>query len=107
MPFKCNLQRHIVAAYAPLVVALCGHPAVASGHPLLRGAALAALSRLMAIDAGFCEEHLALIFTRLRGETDKGTRAALMVALVRPPYKLNPVDPERLKPPGCFNPLSL
>ena len=73
--------RGLVAAYAPVVVALCGHPAVATGHPLLRGAALAALSRLMAIDATFCEEHLALIFTRLRDETDKGTRAALMVAL--------------------------
>ena len=73
--------RGLVAAYAPVVVALCGHPAVATGHPLLRGAALAALSRLMAIDAAFCEEHLALIFTRLRDETDKGTRAALMVAL--------------------------
>ena len=71
----------LVAAYAPVVVALCGHPAVAEGHPLLRGAALAALSRLMAIDGGFCEEHLALIFTRLRDESDKGTRSALMVAL--------------------------
>ena len=71
----------LVAAYAPVVVALCGHPAVAEGHPLLRGAALAALSRLMAIDGGFCEAHLALIFTRLRDESDKGTRAALMVAL--------------------------
>ena len=39
--------------HAPVVVALCGHPAVATGHPLLRGAALAALSRLMAIDAAF------------------------------------------------------
>jgi hypothetical protein len=28
-----------------------------------------------------CEEHLALIFTRLRGEPEKATRAALMVAL--------------------------
>ena len=71
----------LVAAYAPVVVALCGHPAVAEGHPLLRGAALAALSRLMAIDGGFCEEHLSLIFTRLRDESDKGTRSALMVAL--------------------------
>ena len=71
----------LVAAYAPVVVALCGHPAIAAGHPLLRGAALAALSRLMAIDGGFCEAHLALIFTRLRDESDKGTRAALMVAL--------------------------
>ena len=71
----------LVAAYAPVVVALCGHPAVASGHALLRGAALAALSRLMAIDASFCEQHLQLLFTRLRGEPDKGTRAALMVAL--------------------------
>ena len=71
----------LVAAYAPVVVALCGHPVVAAGHPLLRGAALAALSRLMAIDGGFCEEHLALIFTRLRDESDKGTRSALMVAL--------------------------
>ena len=35
----------------------------------------------MAIDGGFCEAHLALIFTRLRDESDKGTRAALMVAL--------------------------
>jgi|TARA_B110000977_G_scaffold174440_2_gene228296 condensin complex subunit 1 len=54
---------------------------VATGAPLLRSAALAALSRLMAIDGGFCEEHLSLIFTRLRDESDKGTRAALMVAL--------------------------
>ena len=53
-----NLHRYskgLVAAYAPVVVALCGHPAVAAGHPLVRGAALAALSRLMAIDAAFCE----------------------------------------------------
>ena len=76
-----NKGKGLVAAYAPVVVALCGHPAVAQGHALLRGAALAALSRLMAIDGGFCEEHLALIFTRLRDEPDKGTRAALMVAL--------------------------
>ena len=54
---------------------------MATGAPLLRSAALAALSRLMAIDGGFCEEHLSLIFTRLRDESDKGTRAALMVAL--------------------------
>jgi condensin complex subunit 1 len=73
--------RGLVAAYAPVVVALCGHPAVAAGHALLRGAALAALSRLMAIDAEFCEAHLALIFTRARGESDRDARAALMVAL--------------------------
>ena len=78
---SATVGKGFVAAYAPVVVALCGHPAVATGHPLLRGAALAALSRLMAIDAGFCEEHLALIFTRLRGEPDKDTRSALMVAL--------------------------
>ena len=76
-----GVGKGIVAAYAPVVVALCGHPAVAEGHALLRGAALAALSRLMAIDGVFCEEHLALIFTRLRRESDRGTRAALMVAL--------------------------
>ena len=76
-----NVGKGIVAAYAPVVVALCGHPAIAEGHALLRGAALAALSRLMAIDGAFCEDHLALIFTRLRGESDRGTRAALMVAL--------------------------
>ena len=35
----------------------------------------------MAIDAGFCEAHLALIFTRARGESDRDARAALMVAL--------------------------
>ena len=69
--------RGLVAAYAPVVVALCGHPAVAAGHALLRGAALAALSRLMAIDAEFCEAHLALIFTRARGgERPRRTRGA-------------------------------
>ena len=76
-----GVGKGIVAAYAPVIVALCGHPAIAEGHALLRGAALAALSRLMAIDGAFCEDHLALIFTRLRGESDRGTRAALMVAL--------------------------
>ena len=50
-----NVGKGIVAAYAPVVVALCGHPAIAEGHALLRGAAVAALSRLMAIDGAFCE----------------------------------------------------
>ena len=80
MAFKQS-GRGLVAAYAPVVVALCGHAEIANGPALLRGAALAALSRLMAVDAGFCEAHLALLFTRLRDEPDAGARSALMVAL--------------------------
>ena len=35
------------------------------GDPALRGAALSALARLMAVDAPFCEANLPLLFTLL------------------------------------------
>ena len=78
---KQGATRGLVAVYAPFVVQLCSHPSVTQGPELLRGAALAALTRFMVLDAKFCEDNLKLIFTRLKGESDKGTRAALMVAL--------------------------
>lgn len=73
--------RGLIAIYAPFVVQLCSHPAIVQGPELLRGAALAALTRFMVLDAKFCEDHLKLIFSRLKAETDKGTRAAVLVAL--------------------------
>ena len=78
---KKGAARGLVAIYAPFVVQLCSHPAVVQGPELLRGAALAALTRFMVLDAKFCEDHLKLIFTRLKVESDKGTRSALLVAL--------------------------
>ena len=78
---KKGAARGLVALYAPFVVQLCSHPAVTQGPELLRGAALAALTRFMVLDAQFCEDHLKLIFSRLKVESDKGTRAALLVAL--------------------------
>jgi len=78
---KQGATRGLIAVYAPFVVQLCSHPSVTQGPELLRGAALAALTRFMVLDAKFCEDNLKLIFTRLKGESDKGTRAALMVAL--------------------------
>lgn len=71
----------LIAIYAPFVVQLCSHPAVVQGPELLRGAALAALTRFMVLDVKFCEDHLKLIFARLKVESDKGTRAAIIVAL--------------------------
>jgi condensin complex subunit 1 len=71
----------LIALYAPFVVQLCSHQAVTQGPELLRGAALAALTRFMVLDVKFCEDHLKLVFTRLKHESDKGTRAALLVAL--------------------------
>jgi len=78
---KQGAIRGLVALYAPFVVQLCSHPSVTQGPELLRGAALAALTRFMVLDAKFCEDNLKLIFTRLKSESDKGTRAALMVSL--------------------------
>ena len=77
---KKGAARGLVALYAPFVVQLCSHPAVTQGPELLRGAALAALTRFMVLDAQFCEDHLKLIFSRLKVESDKGARA-LLVAL--------------------------
>ena len=62
-----------VSRVPPFVVQLCSHPAVTQGPELLRGAALAALTRFMVLDAQFCEDHLKLIFSRLKVESDKGT----------------------------------
>jgi len=78
---KKGAARGLVAIYAPFVVQLCSHPSVTQGPELLRGSALAALTRFMVLDVNFCEAHLKLVFTRLKAESDKGTRAALLVAL--------------------------
>lgn len=70
----------LVAAYAPAVVAICSRPAVLGAHPLLRGAAIAALCRLCAVDAAFCEKNLGLLFTALRDTKEASTKAALLVS---------------------------
>ena len=51
------------------------------GASVVRGAAVAALSRLMALDMDFCETHLPLLFTRAKDERDVHARAAITVAL--------------------------
>jgi len=71
----------IIAAYAPIVVQLCGNEQVVKGASVVRGAAVAALSRLMALDMDFCETHLPLLFTRVKDERDVHARAAITVAL--------------------------
>lgn len=71
----------VIAAYAPIVVQLCGNEHVIKGAPVVRGAAVAALSRLMALDMDFCETHLPLLFTRVKDERDVHARAAITVAL--------------------------
>jgi condensin complex subunit 1 len=70
----------VVALFAPLAAAVASRPELLSSHPLLRGAALAALTRLCACDAAFCEAHLPLLFTRLKDTPAAGTRASLLVA---------------------------
>ena len=71
----------VIAAYAPIVVQLCGNEHVIKGAPVVRGAAVAALSRLMALDMDFYETHLPLLFTRVKDERDVHARAAITVAL--------------------------
>ena len=71
----------VIAAYAPIVVQLCGNEHVIKGAPVVRGAAVAALSRLMALDMDSCETHLPLLFTRVKDERDVHARAAITVAL--------------------------
>jgi condensin complex subunit 1 len=71
----------VIAAYAPIVVQLCGNEKVVKGASVVRGAAVAALSRLMALDMDFCETHLPLLFTRVKDERDVHARAAITVAL--------------------------
>ena len=46
-------------------------PRLGKGPPALARRGAGGRSRLMAIDGGFCEAHLALIFTRLRDESDR------------------------------------
>jgi condensin complex subunit 1 len=65
----------VVALFAPFAAAVASRPELLAAHPLLRGAALAALTRLCACDAAFCEAHLALLFTRLKDTPSPGTRA--------------------------------
>jgi len=78
---KSSVFGGVIAAYAPIVVQLCSNEKVVKGASVVRGAAVAALSRLMALDMEFCEMYLPLLFTRVKDERDVHARAAITVAL--------------------------
>jgi condensin complex subunit 1 len=71
----------VIALFAPLALGVASTPALLASHPLLRGAALSCLCRLCALDAAFCEAHLALVFTLLRDTPSPGQRASTCVSL--------------------------
>lgn len=54
-----------VAAYAPILRALCSGPLLLSCSAELRAAALMALAKLMAVDQRWCAAHLQLLFSLL------------------------------------------
>lgn len=58
----------LLGCFAPVVAAVCASPALLSVHPALRASALLALSKLMAVDAAFCEQNMQLMFTMLANE---------------------------------------
>lgn len=73
---------NLVGAWGGVVAALAGKPALLAAAPALRASALLALTKLMALDAAYCERHMPLLFTLLgNAGLEAGVRNNLIVAL--------------------------
>lgn len=57
----------LVADWGALVCGLCCRPDLLAADVALAAAALGSLSKLMALDAGYCEANCSIFFTRLTG----------------------------------------
>ncbi|GHJ88861.1 hypothetical protein NliqN6_5263 [Naganishia liquefaciens] len=73
-------QSSLLAAYGPLVAQICASPK-AYKSPVLRQAAVLALSKLMCVSAQFCEAHLPLLFNILKTSQDPVIRSNIVIAL--------------------------
>lgn len=85
----------LLAPYARLVSAICHHRSLLGSAPALRGSALLALCKLMAVDPAYCDANLQLLFTLLQSRAvEPGLRSNLVIALgdlaLRFPNQLEP-----------------
>ncbi|PNW77344.1 hypothetical protein CHLRE_10g432500v5 [Chlamydomonas reinhardtii] len=75
----------LVADWGALVCGLCCRPDLLAADVALAAAALGSLSKLMALDAGYCEANCSIFFTRLTGRGNvklpTDVRCSMLVAL--------------------------
>ncbi|CAL8472231.1 g11773 [Coccomyxa elongata] len=72
----------LIGRFAPLVAEFCVRRNLRSAHTTLRASALLALTKLMCLDASFCDHNLQLIFTLLKNrEIEAAERSNLIIAV--------------------------
>ncbi|XP_042529439.1 condensin complex subunit 1 [Dipodomys spectabilis] len=98
--------RQVLAAFVPLLLAVCHNPGLYSS-PELSAAASLALGKFCMISSRFCESQLRLLFTMLEKSSLPTVRANLMVVVgdlaIRFPNLLDPWTPHlyaRLRDPA-------
>ncbi|GAB4818223.1 hypothetical protein N2152v2_005269 [Parachlorella kessleri] len=73
---------NLLGPYARVVSAVCHRPVLLSCSLQLRSSALLALTKLMVVDASFCEANLQLLFTLLsKRSIEAGLRSNLVIAV--------------------------
>lgn len=70
----------LLAVYGPLISDVCASPARYK-DPVLRSAAVLALSKLMCVSGQFCESQLPLLFRISETATDPAIRSNIVIAL--------------------------
>eukprot|EP00798_Chlamydomonas_sp_ICE-L_P013439 gene13439-19295_t len=96
--------RCLVGSYGHLIQQVCNSSSLLLSHVGLRGSALLALAKLMAIDATFCETNTRLVFSALASNRiELGVRFRLMMAgQTRPTNQPRTLKPETDLVPPCF-----
>lgn len=97
--------RNLLGPYARIISTVCHNRSLLFSHPILRSSALLALSKLMVVDARFCEANLQLLFTLLQNRSiEAPLRCNLVIAIgdlaLRFPNLLEPWTDHIYRPLG-------
>ncbi|KAG1667780.1 hypothetical protein FOA52_010817 [Chlamydomonas sp. UWO 241] len=96
--------RALIATAGVVVQAVCYSETLMQVRPMLRAPALLALSKLMAVDAGYCDSNMRLFFTLLSPsrQLEAGIRCNMVVAMAdlafRYPNVIEPWTPHMYLP---------
>ncbi|KAG8099187.1 hypothetical protein GUJ93_ZPchr0013g37460 [Zizania palustris] len=91
---SCSSEKHLIGHCGPFLAKLCRNLTFLQKFPELQASAMLALSRLMIIDAEFCEANLQILFTVAESAPSEIVRSNCIIALgdlaVRFPNLLEP-----------------